>query len=151
MNSSLSPNEQLGRMLHNFNSTAYEVDEYKFENLIKNNLITPIDHTKKTIRWETVKLSDADIFTNTNLLKYKAVGLRFEGMIPGDKVFINDGIYRFTGEYDQWTNDPKMEQGYTVVIGGTGSYNLDISDNIEITEVYFKSSVDNLEVDEKWV
>lgn len=33
MNTSLSPNDTLGRMLHTFSSTAYEIAEYNFENL----------------------------------------------------------------------------------------------------------------------
>jgi hypothetical protein len=35
MNTSLSPNDTLGRMLHTFSSTAYEIDDYKFETLHK--------------------------------------------------------------------------------------------------------------------
>jgi hypothetical protein len=35
MNTSLSPEDGLGRMLHSFSTTAYEIDEYKQENLIK--------------------------------------------------------------------------------------------------------------------
>jgi hypothetical protein len=39
MNVSLSPNDTLGRMLHTFNSTAYEIAEYNFQNLYNLNLI----------------------------------------------------------------------------------------------------------------
>ena len=39
MNVSLSPNTQLGRMLHTFQCTAYEIAAYSMENLIKYNLI----------------------------------------------------------------------------------------------------------------
>lgn len=35
MNVSLSPNDTLGRMIHTFNSTAYEIASYSYENLIK--------------------------------------------------------------------------------------------------------------------
>lgn len=35
MNTSLSPNEQLGRMIHTFSTTAYELAECSFENLRK--------------------------------------------------------------------------------------------------------------------
>jgi hypothetical protein len=37
MNTSLSPNDTLGRMLHTFTSTAYEMAEYNFSNLVKFN------------------------------------------------------------------------------------------------------------------
>jgi hypothetical protein len=33
MNTSLTPNDILGRMLHTFNSTAYEIAAYTYENL----------------------------------------------------------------------------------------------------------------------
>jgi hypothetical protein len=33
MNSSLSPNDTLGRMLHTFNCTAYEIMECNFNNM----------------------------------------------------------------------------------------------------------------------
>jgi hypothetical protein len=39
MNDSLSPNDTLGRMLHTFNATAYEIAEHNFENLKHYNLL----------------------------------------------------------------------------------------------------------------
>ena len=39
LNVSLSPEDKLGRMLHSFSCTAYEVDEYSYNNLIKNGLV----------------------------------------------------------------------------------------------------------------
>lgn len=39
MNTSLTPNDTLGRMLHTFSSTAYEIAEYTFENLNYYNFI----------------------------------------------------------------------------------------------------------------
>ena len=132
MNSSLTPNEQLGRVLHTFNSTAYEVDKYNFNNLVKNEFITKEELAVKTIRWETVLLNKTGIGTQNNLLKYKAKALRFEGMIPGDRVYINDGISRPTGAIHA-DGTLEMREGYTIIIGATGSYNLDLGDNIEIS------------------
>jgi hypothetical protein len=37
MNISLSPEETLGRMLHSFNSTAYEIANFSYDNLVKYN------------------------------------------------------------------------------------------------------------------
>lgn len=39
MNASLSPNDTLGRMLHTFSATGYEVADSDMESLIKNNLL----------------------------------------------------------------------------------------------------------------
>jgi hypothetical protein len=33
MNTSLTPNDTLGRLLHTFNCTAYEIAEFNFDNL----------------------------------------------------------------------------------------------------------------------
>ena len=148
MNSSLAPNDQLGRVLHTFNSTAYEVEEYNFNNLIKNDFIFKEEIAVKTIRWETVLLDKAGIGSQNNLIKYKAKALKFEGMIPGDRLYINDGILRPTGAvYEDGTFE--MREGYTIIIGATGSYNLALSDNIEISQVKFDGSYDNILADEK--
>lgn len=40
MNVSLSPNDTLGRMLHTFSATAYEIEEYTFNNLQKYSFIS---------------------------------------------------------------------------------------------------------------
>jgi hypothetical protein len=37
MNISLSPEATLGRMLHSFNSTAYEIANFSYDNLVKYN------------------------------------------------------------------------------------------------------------------
>jgi hypothetical protein len=39
MNISLSPEDTLGRMLHNFSATAYEIADFNYNNLIKYNMI----------------------------------------------------------------------------------------------------------------
>jgi hypothetical protein len=46
MNVSLSPNDTLGRMLHTFNATAYEIDECNISNLLKYNLLNFSDTNK---------------------------------------------------------------------------------------------------------
>ena len=39
MNVSLSPNDTLGRMIHSFNATAYEMAKFSYENLLNYNMI----------------------------------------------------------------------------------------------------------------
>jgi len=43
MNTSLTPTDAVGRMLHTFNSTAYEIDEYNYDNLYKYGFINLTD------------------------------------------------------------------------------------------------------------
>jgi hypothetical protein len=40
MNTSLSPNDTLGRMLHSFTSTAYEIAEYNMNNMRKYDIVS---------------------------------------------------------------------------------------------------------------
>ena len=45
MNSSLSPNDTLGRMLHTFSSTAYEVADFNYTTLGEMGFISIADMT----------------------------------------------------------------------------------------------------------
>ena len=39
LNVSLTPNDQVGRMIHTFNATAYEIADLSYDNLCKLNII----------------------------------------------------------------------------------------------------------------
>lgn len=109
MNTSLTPNEQLGRMLHTFNTTAYEVDELTYENLDKYGFIHRTDPYIKQIRVCTIDVRDF-LDENENepskqINQYTAQFIDFKDMVPGDKVYLDDICY---------------------VIGATGSYSVHI-------------------------
>lgn len=130
LNVSLSPTDSLNRMLHTFSSTGYEIGEFNYENLAKFNLINIPHSADKHLRWETVMLDTEEAGNSLNLLKYAAVSLLFEGMTPGDRVYINDGIKR-----------PNMDvEGFYVTIGSTGTYSIDLSQNITVKKVSFYDS-----------
>lgn len=83
-NVSLSPTDSLGRMLHSFNGTAYEVKEYTHKNLIetgliKDNLLIGINKIISTKGTGGVSLINLDL--NTNYLEKigisAASGLKF--------------------------------------------------------------------------
>lgn len=57
MNISLSPNDQLSRMLHTFNSNAYEVAEYNFKNLTNYNFIKTFNINDQVLRYSARKMS----------------------------------------------------------------------------------------------
>lgn len=118
LNVSLSPNDTLGRMLHTFSSTAYEVAEYSYENLAKYEILTTSDPTTQQLRWKTILLNSTN---NENLLdNIPASAIKLEGLIAGDKLSINDG----TSEY-------------TIVIGATGSYSIDLDKGVSIYSLHF--------------
>lgn len=114
LNTSLSPNDTIGRMLHTFNSTAYEIAEFNYKNLNTYNFIQLKDPEVAQMRWETINFSSVD---STGLVTYRsgqvnrftAQTVRFSDMMPGDMITI------------------VFENGFTqdIKIGVTGSYYVD--------------------------
>ena len=61
MNTSLTPNDQLGRMLHNFQCTAYEMADYDFMNLEKYGFITARTANLQELKFKMIQTSDDPI------------------------------------------------------------------------------------------
>ena len=123
MNVTTSPTDSLGRMLHTFNCSAYEMSEPTYDNLISFGILAPEDNTIQTMRWKTVDVRQA-IIDNANSEKPKdyiqlnfgmnlgintelaVYTLDFEGMTPGSYFLLGEGPTASTKFY----------------IGVTGSY-----------------------------
>jgi hypothetical protein len=58
MNTSMSPNDTVGRMLHTFTSTAYEIAECSFENLQSFNFITSKIRDNRDLKVGQIQLSN---------------------------------------------------------------------------------------------
>lgn len=134
MNISMTPNDTTGRMLHTVAGTAVEIADWSYAGLEEYGFIQTEDPTTKQIRWETVDLSKDGIGSADNILNYRAIALRFDGMVPGDRVFINDGVKR----------DGSTGYGIEIVIGATGYYEVDLSAGMEVSSVRFSGSYDNV-------
>lgn len=121
MNVSLTPNDTLGRMLHSFNCTAYEVADFNYSNLGSMNFISLKEEINKSLQWETVqfftKQNDGSIKykVNEQLNRYPAKTLHISDMMPGDIVII------------QFKNSVPQE----IRIGVTGNYYIDTGVDIE--------------------
>lgn len=126
LNVSLSPNDVLGRMLHTFSATAYEIAEYNYENLSKYEILKTSDPSTQQLRWKTIKFPEYPIQDGVNILGEAASAIRLEGMIAGDKIQIATA----NGEV------------YKIVIGTTGSYIVDLDKGIEIKSLSFIDSDD---------
>jgi hypothetical protein len=61
MNTSLSPNDTLGRMIHTFNATAYEIAENNFTNLVKYGFIQDIKIDNKIMIHSSLDLTYSSI------------------------------------------------------------------------------------------
>lgn len=58
MNSSLSPNDTLGRMLHTFSTTAYEIAECNFQNLNKYGFVKSPHFNTREMKIEQIRIED---------------------------------------------------------------------------------------------
>lgn len=141
LNVSLTPNDTVGRMLHTFNCVAYEVADFNYKNLIFYNFIQVNEFDNKQLRWETIQLDKKGIGSAENILNHEAVSLRFEGMVPGDKLELQ--IYE-----DRNRNKTQI---LDLTIGITGSYTIDLSSGVIIKSVRFKGSRDSINNDWKIV
>lgn len=117
MNVSMTPNDTVGRMLHTFSGTAYEVADFTYKNLSSYGFIELQDPEVPHMRWETILFTEIDPKTGKykykageKLNKYPVSTVRFNDMIPGDKF----KIVSMKGD----------EQ--IVQIGVTGSYYIDL-------------------------
>lgn len=131
LNVSLSPQDQLGRMLHTFTGTCYEMDELNYSNLIHYGIVTENLFTLMEMHWGSVYINEylankitpwADFIdeeknpqTIDNWNGYYLLPLESETVIgfectdfaPGDKLWIT-----YTGADDD----------EIVIIGETGAY-----------------------------
>lgn len=115
MNVSLTPTDSLSRMLHTFNATAYEMDDFTYDNLAKHNFINLAKTEESQMRWETIEFTERDkngkmIYkTNQILNKHPVITVRFSDMMPGDLVRLT-----FADDTEE-----------LIQIGVTGSYFID--------------------------
>lgn len=137
MNVSLSPNDTLGRMLHTFTATAYEVAEYNYSNLSSFGFIHLEDPEVVQLCFASVNLGETYITTDDYgnrvvnykyaypaiINKYPVHSVKFTDMNPGDKVILSF--------YDR---DDEIIQ-----IGVTGSYNVDLG--VAIKSITFAQNV----------
>lgn len=133
MNISLSPEDVLGRMIHTFNCTAYEIAENNYNNLEEYNFVKVNVDIQPTLRWLSVDLEKSKIKDNQNLLKFTASSIHLEGLRTGEKLLIT-------------TVEGKEEKTYSIMIGATGSYIIDLVNNVKILNLSFLNSESNKEV-----
>ena len=110
LNTSMSPTDSVGRMLHTVSSTAYEINKNTYETLLDYNIINYDISKRKQINISTIELIDLpQKFEGTYKIQIDDFvdtieSFEFNGLMPGTKITINDGSER------------------TVIIGPTGTY-----------------------------
>ena len=121
MNITMSPTDSLGRMLHTFNCSAYEIDDYNYDNLYKHGLITVINNVKYQMRWATTELSSFN--RETGKIEYFTgqinIGNNYGENVVRPVYYLEvtemmPGTYFLLGE--------SKETATKIYIGTTGSY-----------------------------
>lgn len=113
MGVSMSPNDTLGRMLHNFSCSASEVATFNYEALTKYNFIGLQEPDKTIAKWKTINLSERDkngniVYKTGELLSTPIYSFQITDMIPGSKIYINNELIFIgvTGSYSIKSDTP---------------------------------------------
>ena len=120
-NISLTPKEELGRMLYSFTAQVNEIDDYVYQSLIKYGFMTVKEPSYNIYRWKTINTVD--------FYKYKELFKVNEQYI---KLNFNDPIRSFSikdaapGTKYQIIQDGKPQ---IIVIGTSGQYSMNFKDN----------------------
>lgn len=130
MNVSMTPNDILGRMLHTFTATAYEVAEYNYSNLSSFGFIQLKDPEVAQLRFDSINLGEFTVSIDENgkrkinyiyadgrqINRHLIHTIRFTDMNPGDRIKL----------YIHGKKEPEIIQ-----IGITGSYYVDLGVTID--------------------
>ena len=122
MNVSMSPNDSLGRMLHSFTCTAYELAEVTNATLQKYGIID----SSEAVRLQT-------LFASVDLAKLSSTG--WQSVLPGDRtadsVFFVD--MQPGTKVQLWVVG--ADEPETIMIGATGSYRFESDSGIRSIQV----------------
>lgn len=128
LNISLTPEDRVSRMLHTFSCTAYEVEEFTYNNLISLGFLTPENSTETHLDIATLKLKDilneiTDFSQNIKINEYPIFGYfkidKSNNSNSLEKLFIRIGL----------TSNSKTE-----ISSGTFTVNLPKTD---LPDLYF--------------
>lgn len=123
LNVSLTPNDKLGRMLHSFKATAYEIAEFNEANLAKYHLIDPSENLTTLTRWKTVDLSEYRNNTSKDPIAINdgriCYSVDFVDLVPGTKIYLQQG--RHAAE--------------EVEIGSTGAYYAESPEGFSVVSI----------------
>ena len=137
MGTTMSPNNTVSRLIHTFNSQAYEMAECNYKNLLANGIIQESAVNPVVLKWKTVNIEKdvlGSIKGNDDLKEYggkKYVKLnqdvittfKIDGLIPGTILLL--------------FNSKGLQQ---ITIGATGAYYID--EAVDIDAIY--ANIDDL-------
>lgn len=128
LNVNLTPEDRLGRMIHIFKATAYEIEEFSIENLEKYNIIDSRENLSTLTRLSTVNLiefskqhSNINRWISVNSSR-KCYSIKIQDCMPGT-------IFRIDGN--------------EIMIGATGAYMVKSENGFSSVEIKPSDFQDN--------
>lgn len=127
MNISLNPNDTVGRMLHSFNATAYEIAENNYEALLESGIINLNNNINSFTKYMSIPLmSNDDNYTKLHSDIYKVItpnsNIKYA---TGEIVPKGATLNSFTIE-DITPGTKIIIDGQEIIIGATGTYSSQI-------------------------
>lgn len=139
MNVSMTPTDQLGRMIHTFNCSAYEVGPYDYDTLYGYNFYDlTARHAQLTVpQWKTIDLaSTMTALTSGGNLANNNPGADIPITLKDKFSNINyinilDGVVTTYIDFkDMIPNTPVMVGDHVIIIGATGAYHAEVSEGV---------------------
>ena len=129
MGTTMSPNNTVSRLIHTFNSQAYEMADCEYKNLVEYGILQEGEINPVVIKWRTINVNK-DLLNNASSI-VKIDGVRYvklnqhtlttfqiDGLTPGTVLMLEN----YKGERQP------------IIIGITGAYYID--ESVEINAVY---------------
>lgn len=141
MNVTMSPTDTLGRMLHTFNCSAYEIDDYTYDNLYKHGLISAINSVQYQMRWATVELSSINELGEVEYFTGQVnIGNTYGELATRPVYYISvsemtPGTYFLLGK--------NKDEARRIFIGSTGAYEIETSEPYNYIGIPEKDDFDN--------
>lgn len=139
MNVSLSPEDKLGRMLHSFTATAYEMAEFTYNNLISLKFLNPAESTETIEQFSSFKIKDrineAWIDSNHSIKLNSYSVLSYLSIIPA--ISSNNGIFNLRIGADTAQNIVTITSSLLledVAVEGLPSIYINYNDNKDFIE-----------------
>lgn len=130
MNTSLTPQDQLGRMLHNFSCTAYEIDKFTYDAMIKYGIINISNENSKYLKIISIPLQTYDAnWANLSGIEFQPNPKR----VPTGPYYAQGDLLQMN-RIVEWATLEDMEpgtkltiDGESVTVGMSGKYHIPMS------------------------
>jgi hypothetical protein len=148
INSSLSPNDTLGRMLHTFSSTAYEIADYNFQNLNKYGFVKSPYINSRDMKIEQIYLQDlfsatpvpGQVYDLPGATYFMSISNQYQEELVFDFYFLdgtisNWDVHNVTGQF----NIPIINSPIVKMVYRSGN----IAKDTMMTFGYYSSEINN--------